>query len=316
MNISVVVPAYNESDNIKTTIQELLSIIRSIHDVEKIQIIIVDDHSSDNTYNVVEQLQEKEISSLRLSRRSGSHTAIRAGLREATGDVILCISADGQDDASCFEKMLDKWRDGAQIVWALRDNREDETFISKISAQFFYKILKWLGGHADSKFDLSRADFYLLDRAVVNAINACIERNTSLFGLIVWLGFNQDFVEYKRRFRRYGKSKWNFRSRIRLAKDWIVAFSGIPLRLITVIGFLFAAMGFLFSIYLFLVYLLSKNVQGWTSIMVGILVLGGIQMMMLGIMGEYLWRNLDESRRRPLFFIEKKTTNKDGIKHL
>lgn len=312
MNLSVVIPAYNESDNIRTTIQELLSVTKAITSVDNVQIIIVDDHSSDNTFDVVGQMAGPEISCLRLSRRSGSHTAIRAGLKEATGDVVLCVSADGQDDASCFEKMLAKWREGAQIIWALRNNREDESLYGKTSALLFYKILKWLGGHEDSNIDLSRADFYLLDRAVVDAINNCVERNTSLFGLIVWLGFNQDSVEYRRRSRRSGKSKWNFKSRMQLAKDWIVAFSGIPLRLMTAIGFLFSLLGFLFSLYNIALYLLSYAVQGWTSIMVGILVLGGIQMMMLGIAGEYIWRNLEESRQRPLYFIEKKTASKDG----
>ena len=154
-----------------------------------------------------------------------------------------------------------------------------------------------------------------MDRKVVDAITACRETNTSLFGMIAWIGFKQGYIEYERRQRHSGRSKWNLRSRIRLAKDWIIAFSGIPLKLLTIIGFSVACVGF---VYAFTVVIRSiifgSPVQGWSSVMTAILVLGGGQMMMLGILGEYLWRTLDESRNRPGYFVEKsKMIGKDNL---
>ena len=147
----------------------------------------------------------------------------------------------------------------------------------------------------------------LLDCRVVEAVNACPEKNTSLFGLIAWMGFRQGTVEYRRQERRSGSSKWNFRSRAQLALDWIVGFSGLPLRLMTVVGAGVSLVGLIYAIHIVRNLFAGNPPEGWSSTMIVILVIGGLQMAMLGIIGEYLWKNLDESRRRPLFFIEKST---------
>ncbi len=306
MNFSIVIPAYNESDNIKITIQELLNAVEKIPDIHEVQLIVVDDHSNDNTYETVVSINDPRVACLRLSRQSGSHTALRAGLKEAKGDAVLCISADGQDDPACVESMWKKWRDNVKIVWALRINRNDEPLYTRFLAKTFYRIMLWLIGAGTCKIDLSRADFYLLDNVVVKAVNSCPERNTSLFGLIAWMGFNQDFIEYERRPRRFGKSKWNFTSRFSLAKDWIMAFSGLPLKSVLPLGLTVALFGFLYALYVIINAYIGNPVEGWSSIIVVVLLLGGIQMIMLGIFGEYLWRNINESRRRPLYFIEEK----------
>lgn len=307
MYISVVIPAYNESNNIKQTIEEILSATDDISAIDKIQIIIVDDHSTDNTYNVISQLNDERISCLRLSRRSGSHIALRAGLKEAEGDAALCFSADGQDDPYSIKEMLEKWLNGARVIWALRKDRKNESLYYRMAAQTFYIILSFLGGDKSDVAEQSRADFFLLDRSIVDAVNSCYEQNTHLFGLIGWLGFNQDIVKYERRKRRSGRSKWSFRGKIFMAKEWITAFSGAPLKLMSLIGISFATLGFLYAIYLVINYYVGNPGYGWSSIMVAILVIGGIQMFMLGVIGEYLWRNLEESRKRPLYFIERKT---------
>ena len=312
MRISVVIPTHNEEDNISMTIEELLSITKLVTVIDEIQIIVIDDHSSDKTYDMVRNMKDPRVMCLRLSRKSGSHTALRAGLMEASGDATLCMSADGQDNPGCIKDMMLKWDGGCKIVWALRKDRDNESFPSRLFAQIFYKTLSRVTRSAMSGIDLSRADFYLLDKSVVKAINACKERNTSVFGLITWLGFEQGYVEYKRRKRMSGLSKWSFRSRLRLAKDWIIAFSGLPLKLMTIVGFLVAFVGFSYALFTIInAVFVGKPVQGWSSIMVVILILGGLQMIMFGIVGEYLWRNLDESRRRPLYFIEKSTCD-DG----
>jgi dolichol-phosphate mannosyltransferase len=225
-------------------------------------------------------------------------------MKEASGDAALFISADGQEDPRCLKAMLDKWSGGAKVVWALRKNRDDEPWHIRVSARIFYKIQEWFNRDEYNKVDLYRADFYLLDKVVVDAVNSCPEKNTSIFGLISWLGFNQECVEYERCRRKYGKSKWTFRSRLNLAMDWIIAFSGLPLRIISITGIAVASLGLIYAAFIIINGLSGRLVQGWASTMAAILVLGGIQMMMIGVIGEYLWRNIEESRNRPLYFIE------------
>jgi dolichol-phosphate mannosyltransferase len=229
------------------------------------------------------------------------------GLPFARGEAVLVLSADGQDNPQAIPEVLKRWKQGAQVVWALRKSRKNEPFFKKIAAIIFYKVLAFLIKSQSHQIDPSRADFYLLDKKAVAAITACRERNTSLFGLISWLGFKQDFVEYHRREREIGESKWNFRKRIDLAKDWIVAFSGLPLKAISIAGVIIAFLGFLYAIYIIRRATQGSPVPGWSSLMVVILLLGGLQMIMFGVVGEYLWKNLDESRKRPLAFIEKST---------
>ncbi|MBF0542600.1 MAG: glycosyltransferase family 2 protein [Nitrospirae bacterium] len=312
MNLSIIIPAYNESKNILDTIIEIKSILETIPEITLTEIIVVDDHSSDNTFDIVVQLADEQIKCFRLSKRSGSHTAVRAGLTIVSGDAVIALSADGQDDPNSFREMVNKNINGAKVVWALRKNRDNEPWYIKIPALLFYKVFFSIGNIENNGIDLSRADFFLLDRVVINALNQTPERNTSLSGLIAWLGFKQDFVEYDRRDRKSGRSKWSFRSRMRLAKDWIIAFSGLPLKMMPVLGILIASLGFLYAVVVILNALIGNPTGGWSSLMVVALILGGTQIIMLGIIGEYLWRNLDESRRRPLFFIEKSSYMKDS----
>ena len=307
MNLSVIIPAYNEFENIKNTISEIFSVTDKIPEIKKAEVIIVDDHSSDNTYDSVVGLGNPRVKALRLSRRSGSHIAIRAGLKEAIGDAALCISADGQDDPSCLGAMLEKLRKGANTVCALRKNRSNEPWYVKRPARFFYRVLILLGGAGGTDIDVSRVNFFLMDKVVVKAINNCPERNTSTFGLVLWLGFNQDFVEYDRRARRFGKSKWSFTKHLHLASDWIIGFSGLPLTLILAGGIIVTALGFFYAISLAINVIMGNPARGWAPVMAAVLLLSGVQMMMIGMIGEYLWRNLDESRKRPLFFIEKRS---------
>jgi len=213
MNLSVVIPAYNEAGSIRSTMTELFSAVTGVSDIGNLQVIVVDDHSSDETYDTVRAINDKRVTCVRLSRRSGSHTALRAGIQEASGDAVLCISADGQDDPSVLKEMIKKWKNGSAVVWALRKDRDNEPWHIRKPAMLFYRILSWLAGMEFRNIDFSKADFFLLDRRVVDAVNTCNERSTSLFGLIVWVGFAQDCVEYDRRLRSSGRSKWRFTSR-------------------------------------------------------------------------------------------------------
>lgn len=305
IKLSVVIPAYNERNNIGKTINELLQVINSISNISDFQIIVADDHSSDGTYDVINQMNDRRIGCLRLSRRSGSLTTIRAGLAEVKGNVVLCIAADGQENPSSVKDMISKWQNGADIVWGLRKDRVNDRAHIRFFSKLFYRILNWLIAEKNNPTDLSHVGFCLLDRQIVNNINSCREKNTSLFALIAWLGYNQDSITYERRLRLSGKSNWDFRSRLRLAKTWIISFSGLPIKLIMFIGFLTASAGFLYALIIFVLYFfIGHPIQGWASMMIVILVVGGLQMMMLGIIGEYLWQTLDESKKRPLYFIE------------
>jgi len=307
MNLSIIIPAYNETSNIEVTIRELLDAVKKIPWVEHVRVTVIDDHSSDDTYDVCGRMKNAQVTCLRLSKRCGSHVALRAGLKEAGGDAVLCVAADGQEDPKAVKDMLLKWKNGTRVVWALRKDRKNEPWYIRKPAQVFYRIMFWLAGTEFKQVDLYRADFFLLDKAVVAAINSCPERNTSLMGMLVWLGFDQDCVEYERRTRHSGLSKWTLSGRLHLARDWVVAFSGVPLRLMSILGFFIAVFGFTYGIYVVINSILGQPVHGWSSTITAVLLLGGIQMIMLGIIGEYLWRNLDESRKRPLYFVERKS---------
>lgn len=310
--ISLVIPAHNESKALPETIKDILQVISYIPEfADDFEVVVVDDHSDDGTYEFVAGLQDKRIKCLRLSKRSGSHAALRAGLHCARGQANICLSADGQDNPAALTEMLAAWKKGAHIVWALRHNRDDEPLRAKIFARVFYKLLQVLNPGLDGNIDLSRADFYLLDRKVVDALKSCPERNTSLFGLIAWLGFRQESVEYERRKRRHGSSKWSFRSKIRLALDWMVSFSGLPLKMMTLLGFIVSTLGFVLVLFVVIEALFCGSpVQGWQSLFTAILFLGGVQLASLGVLGEYLWRTFDETKKRPLYFIEQSSEDR------
>ncbi len=311
--LSILIPAYNEAQNIENSIREIRRQLENTRYCDDFEIIVVDDHSTDNTYEISASFKRPHFQCLRLSRNSGSHTAVRTGLIYVQGEAVIVISADGQDNPVAIHEMLKKWEQGSHVVWALRKSRKKEPLLKKMGAIIFYNILAFLTKSRKSHIDLSRADFYLLDKKVIRAINICQERNTSLFGLIFWLGFQQDSVEYDRNERKIGQSKWSLSKRIDLAKDWIVAFSGIPLRLMSYIGTIVASIGFIYAIFTFIRATKGNPIPGWSSLMVVLLLLGGFQMIMFGVIGEYLWRNVDESRKRPLAFIEKSTFENDEI---
>lgn len=307
--LSVIIPAYNESKNIMPVVREMENVISQHPEIGDHEVIVVDDHSSDETFRKVQALREenRRVSGFRLSRRSGSHTALRAGISRSRGDVVLCISADGQEDPRALGEMLEKIKSGCHLVWAVRKDRK-EPLLSKFLAVFAYRLIRWFINSELSNVNLVNADFFMFSRSVAEAINRCPERNTSLFGLMLWLGFRQETVSYERRERLSGSSKWSFRNKVKLLADWVIAFSGIPLKFITWVGLSTAGLGFLYALFVVLYSIfVGYAFPGWAATVLLILVLGGAQMVMLGVTGEYLWRNLDETRKRPLFFVEDTT---------
>jgi len=301
--LSIVIPAYNEELNLAPFLDELLKRLSKTSRIEDFEIIVVDDHSSDQTLGVLAKVNSDKVRGLRLSRRSGSHTALRAGIAETKGDRVLCLAADGQDDPAVLESMLMQMDQGCEIVWALRKERR-ESWGARTGAAFAYFLIKTFITQDRVDVNIANADFFMFSRRFTEAIRQCPERNTSLFGLMLWLGFKQGTVTYERRERMRGKSKWNFRSKARLLADWIIGFSGIPLKIMLVVGFLAALLGLLYALFILIFSLLGYTRPGWAETVILILVMGGVQMLMLGVVGEYLWRNLDETRKRPLYFIE------------
>tara|TARA_B110001452_G_scaffold91616_1_gene75472 strand:+ start:2766 stop:3698 length:933 start_codon:yes stop_codon:yes gene_type:complete len=306
MKLSVCIPAYNESENLVNTIEEIILEIKKNIDVKSYEFIIVDDHSEDNSFEIIRSLNNQNIRCIKLSKRSGSHVAMRAAIENTNGDIALCLSADGQEDPSILSLMIEKYKSGNNIIWGIRENR-NEPILQKLFASFFYKLIKKFIEESNQNIDLPNADFYLLDIKAIDAIKKCKERNTSLFGLLIWIGFKQDQVKYHRRERRKGKSKWNFKSRTKLAKDWIIGFSAIPLKFITYLGILIATLGFIYAVIILILSLFKMTKPGWAETVIIILILGGVQLTMIGVIGEYLWRTLDETRMRPNYFIQKET---------
>jgi len=304
--LSIVIPAYNEALNLPLFLGELERQVSKLSTVSDYEILVVDDHSSDGTLQTLAGCNSAKVRGLRLSRRSGSHTALRAGIAEIKGDRVLCLAADGQDDPAALEAMTKKIEEGCDLVWALRAKRE-ESWVSRLTAGLAYSLIKTFITQEKVDVNIANADFFMFNRRFADAINQCPERNTSLFGLMLWLGFNQGTVTYQRRERMQGKSKWNFRSKARLFADWIIGFSGIPLKMMLVVGFFSACSGLLYAFFILIYSLLGYARPGWSETAILILVMGGVQMLMLGIAGEYIWRNLDETRKRPLYFIEGRT---------
>lgn len=299
--ITIIIPLFNEKDNIEmlyVCLKELKSKIRPLH----MGIIFIDDGSTDGSLDILKQIakQDNDTSIISFSRNFGSHAAILAGLRHAGGDAAVILSADLQDPPEIVEKMILQWQNGSNIVWAVRESRKEPFFIKIFSAAYAHLMRKF----ALSNYPREGVDFCLVDRKVCQFISTQEEKNTNLFGLILWSGYTQSFVSYKREERKKGISKWTFRKKQKLFIDSFVSFSFFPLRLVTYIGFIFSVIALMYIIHLIYNYFKGLPVQGWTTL--ATLLSGGFAFLfiMLGIMGEYLWRTLDEARKRPSFIIK------------
>lgn len=304
--LSMVVPAFCEAENLKPLLPRLLA-QQSLAD--RLQVVIVDDHSEDDTFGVVREWGERDprVQGVRLARNSGSHAAILCGLGFAEGDAVVVLAADGQDPPETTGKLVEAWQQGARVVWAVRDAREGESRLTRLFSRTYYTIMnRW----SSVRLPPTGADFLLLDRSVVDALLRIPEHNVSVFALIASLGFRQAQVPYVKRSRMSGLSKWTLRRKVGLLLDSILGFSTVPLRAATMLGFLHAAAGFVLAA------LLAANklsggrllgvipIQGWSGLMVVLLISSGILMTIMGIFGEYLWRALEEVRGRPRFLVE------------
>jgi len=310
--MSIVTPAFNEDKNLPLFYERLSKVMKNLNVYW--EWVVVDDHSYDDTFKVVNDIAQMDnrVRGVRLARNSGSHTAITAGLHISRGDSAIVMAVDLQDPPETIPELVSKWKQGSQVVWAVRASRQGEKASAIGFSRLYYWIMRQITGLKD--IPSTGADFFLVDRKVIEAIKLFKESNVSIFSLLNWIGFMQDNIVYVKHERKYGKSGWTLRKKLKLVVDSITSFSHFPVRLMTYIGFVVALMGFLFACYvIYNAFSIGMSaVPGWSSLMVVILVIAGFQMIMLGVLGEYLWRTLDESRQRPRFFIEEDTSiNKD-----
>jgi dolichol-phosphate mannosyltransferase len=307
--ISVVIPAYNEEGNLPVLYERLVSVTSNVTQ-QDFEFVFVDDCSTDQTANILNALYQKDkrVHVVRFARNCGSHAAISAGLNFCTGEAAIKMAADLQDPPELIPRLIEQWQKGYKVVWGKRKERIGERYITLAFSRAFYFLMNRL---TNVKQPSSGADVTLVDRTVIEALKQCNEKNASNNMLIAWLGFSQTYIEYTKEARYSGSSKWTFSNRLKLFIDSIISFSYVPLRLMSLTGILFSITGLLISLRLFYNALFKgAPVTGWPSLMITILIIGGFQMIMLGMLGEYLWRTYDETRGRPKYVIEKNTLSK------
>ncbi|MEW6602006.1 MAG: glycosyltransferase family 2 protein [Nitrospirota bacterium] len=306
--ISVIIPTYNEEENLPVLYQRLGEF--SSASKNNFEFIFVDDGSTDGSFSIIKGISEKDprVIGIRLSRNFGSHAACLAGLMHSKGDACTFISADLQDPPELIDDLANEWNKGYEIVIGVREWGEQE---KRFFQDIYYRLVKRF---ALRNMPESGTDVFLVDRKVANSVIAMGEKNTSIFGLILWSGFSQTVVTYKKGKRLKGASKWSLSKKMKLFIDTFVSFSYFPLRIMSLLGIMIAFAGFTYAIIIIaarLVYF--KAIEGWSSLMVILLMVSGVQMIMLGILGEYLWRNFDESRKRPPFIVREVTGREDKL---
>ena len=304
--ISLVTPSFNEAGNIPEFIERVKDILIAIEARGYgVELVIVDDHSSDNTYEVIRRIDSGliKIQYVRLSRNCGSHNAIAAGVARCKGDCAVIMAIDLQDPPELIPILIDEWLSGNDVVWAGRSERLGESFSRKLSSKIYWKMMKVFGMPT---LPNNGVDVVLVDRRVVDAYNLIQEKHTSIIGMILWLGFRQSSISYVKQARKSGVSKWTLAKKIKITVDSIISFSYVPIRFMTIFGFFTAFAGASYAA----VVVVGRMVgwvaagTGFAALMTVLLVGQGIILMMLGILGEYLWRTFDESRGRPRYIIE------------
>ena len=304
--ISIVVPMYNEEEVALTCYERITNVVKSLEKYET-EIIVVNDGSRDRTLNIIEELAQKDenLKVISFSRNFGHQAAVTAGLKETTGDAVIIIDADMQDPPELIKDMILLWEQGNDVIYAVRKKRRGESMFKLLTAKMFYKILYSM---SDTKIPKDTGDFRLVDRKVVDVINALPEHNKYLRGLFSWAGFKQKPIKYNREERKYGKTKYPLKKMIKLALDGIISFSNKPLKMIGTIGILAVLISFIVFLYAILSYMFKWNnlVPGWASIIICIAFFAGVQLISIWIMSEYISRIYDETRNRPEYIIDKK----------
>lgn len=300
-SLSIVVPCYNEEEVIAETYRRL-SLVMGQYQFP-FELIFVDDGSKDRTWEMLTEIQAKDsrVKVIRLSANRGHQVALTCGLDNARGEVILIMDADLQDPPELLGEMLQKWREGYDVCYGKRTKRQGETVSKRFFAFAFYRII---GKLTKLYIPEDTGDFRLMDRTALDALLQLRERHRFVRGMVSWIGFRQTPIHYERPERFAGETKYPFRKSLLLAIDAITSFSYAPLRLASYLGVVISAFCFLYIVVVVLLKFLQINVEGWTTLMVFILMLGGVQLLVLGIIGEYVGRIFEQGQGRPLYFID------------
>jgi len=303
--LSVVVPCFDEEAIIAQTHQRLRTVLAGLANIDW-EIIYVDDGSRDRTLTLLREIQAEDdrVRVLSLSRNFGHQIAASAGLEAASGDVVLLIDADLQDPPELLPDMLQRWRDGVDVVYGVRAARAGESRFKRLSASLYYRLINRL---SSTPIPIDTGDFRLMDRRVVNAVLAMPERDRFLRGMVAWTGFRQEPIRYHREARSAGESKYPLRRMLRFAADGLLSFSLVPLRLAVYLGLLASVLALAGIAYALVLRMFTSIwVPGWTLLFIAVLFLGGVQLLFLGIIGEYLGRIYWEVKRRPLYLIKER----------
>jgi glycosyltransferase involved in cell wall biosynthesis len=297
--ISILTPALNEAANLPRLYERLVETMRAVGG--EWEWVIVDDHSHDETFTVIEALalRDARVRGFRLARNSGSHVAITCGLHQVEGDAAVMMAADLQDPPETLPSMIARWRQGAQVVWATRRMQPGDRSHKGFAALYYWMMRRLVGMN---EMPAHGADFFLVDRLVLDAFRRFSERNVSVLALITWLGFRQEFIQYDKQPRTAGQSGWTLARKIKLVVDSIASFSDFPIRICTYIGL--GLMAASLVLLLSAIALLPQLGGGVLFLLFLIVGLAGLQLVAVGIVGEYVWRALEESRRRPAYLIE------------
>lgn len=300
--ISVLIPCYNEEKTLPLLYPELVKLMEGLPDYEW-EIMFVNDGSADNTLHILQQLrqQDKRVNYVDLSRNFGKEVAMLAGFDYVTGDCMVIVDADLQDPPALIPEMIKYWEEGYEDVYARRRTRGKESWLRKWLSIKFYKLLQ-----RTSRFDVLQnvGDFRLLDRRCINALKRMRESERYTKGMFCWIGFNKKEVEFDRGDRVAGSSSWGYKQLFSLAIDGITSFTSAPLRISTFVGFVVSMLAFIYMIYVFVKALIwGDPVQGYPSMVILILFLGGIQLLSLGIIGEYIGRIYNETKNRPDYIV-------------
>jgi len=300
-SVSVVIPCYNEEEVLPELYRRVTLVLSNVG--RPYEVIFVDDGSNDRTWPMLLEYQAKDphLKAIRLSRNHGHQLAMTCGMDQARGEVVLIMDADLQDPPELLPEMLAKWRAGYDVIYGKRIQRHGESIFKRGFAFLFYRVFKRLTG-----FELpsDTGDFRLLDRRAVDAFNALRERHRFIRGMVSWVGYNQTPVYYERPERFAGVTKYPFRKSFFLAIDAITSFSYAPLRLASYLGVLFSVLAFVYIALILWLKFIGRNLPGYTSLMGAVLLLGGVQLIVLGIMGEYIGRIFEQGQRRPLYLID------------
>ena len=301
IQLSIVIPCYNEEPNIDYLFERLISVLDPLEITY--EIVCVNDGSKDNTLKLLVDYHQRNpaIKVVNFSRNFGKEIALTAGIDYTTGDAVIPIDADLQDPPELIGELIAKWREGYDVVYATRRSRQGESWIKKFTAQSFYRVIQ---GLTSVKIPPDTGDFRLMDRKVVEALKQLPETNRFMKGLFSWVGYQQTSILYDRDPRFKGQTKWNYWKLWNFAIEGITSFSSKPLKIWSYIGVLISLISFIYAGFLVIrTLILGTDVPGYASLIVAILFLGGMQLLSLGILGEYLGRIHNEVKRRPLYFV-------------